>query len=348
MFKLFRILAYLFATLFSFTLLIAAEDKAKPDTKNQELATVNGKTITSADIERALRMRYGPSLDQMPAEQRANAIKEVTPKMAEELISRNLLLGAAKTAKTKSNAEELKKTLEQIKGSLPPTVKFEDYIKKMGHNEKSFEAEVAEELLINFHVQEILSAVKAPTDAELQKHYEENKQSFNSKENITASHILLKTDPSSDEKVKSEKLKAIQKLRAQLITAKGTGFDKLAKEHSDCPSSARGGDLGSFGRGQMVPAFEKAAFTQKVGDVGEIVETKFGYHLIKVTKKTKSGQRKFEDVKEELTRQLDAPKRQKTMQDYITGLESKAKITRSEAIKSAEATPPLKSLKIIE
>jgi len=342
MFKLFRILAYLFATLFSFTLLIAAEDKAKPNTKNQELATVNGKTITSADIERALRMRYGPSLDQMPAEQRANAIKEVTPKMAEELISRNLLLGAAKTAKTKSNAEELKKTLEQIKGSLPPTVKFEDYIKKMGHNEKSFEAEVAEELLINFHVQEILSAVKAPTDAELQKHYEENKQSFNSKENITASHILLKTDPSSDEKVKSEKLKAIQKLRAQLITAKGTGFDKLAKEHSDCPSSARGGDLGSFGRGQMVPAFEKAAFTQKVGDVGEIVETKFGYHLIKVTKKTKSGQRKFEDVKEELTRQLDAPKRQKTMQDYITGLESKAKITRSEAIKSAEATLPKK------
>ncbi len=97
----------------------------------------------------------------------------------------------------------------------------------------------------------------------------------------------------------------------------------------------------------MVPTFEKAAFTQKVGDVGEIVETKFGYHLIKVTKKTKAGQRKFEDVKEELTRQLDAPKRQKTMQDYITGLESKAKITRSEAIKSAEA-PPLKSLKIIK
>ncbi|HIG84883.1 MAG TPA: hypothetical protein EYG40_09520 [Verrucomicrobia bacterium] len=311
MFKLFRILAYLFATLFSFALLIAAEAKANPDTKNQELATVNGKTITPADIERALLMRYGPSLNQMPAEQRANAIKQVTPRMAEELISRNLLLGAAKTAKTKSNAKELKRTLEQIKGSLPPTVKFEDYIKKMGHNEKSFEAEVAEELLINFHVQEILSAVKAPTDAELQKHYEENKQSFNSKENITASHILLKIDPGLDEKVKSEKLKAIQKLRAQLITAKGTGFDKLAKEHSDCPSSARGGDLGSFGRGQMVPTFEKAAFTQKVGDVGEIVETKFGYHLIKVTKKTKAGQRKFEDVKEELTRQLDAPKRQK-------------------------------------
>ena len=340
--KPFQLLSYLLVTLFSFGLLIAADDEAKTETKDQELATVNGKKITSADIERALRMRYGPSLDQMPAEQRANSIKQVTPRMTEELISRNLLLEAAKAAKTKTNAEELKTTLEQIKGSLPPTVKFEDYIKKMGHNEKSFEAEVAEELLINFHVQEILSTVKAPTDAELKKHYEENKESFNSKESSTASHILLKTDPGSDEKVKSGKLKAIQKLREQLITAKGVGFDKLAKEHSDCPSSARGGDLGSFGRGQMVPAFEKAAFTQKIGDVGEIVETQFGYHLIKVTKKSTAGQRKFEDVKEEISRQLDAPKRQKTMQEYIASLESKAKITRNPAIKPAESTPAKK------
>ncbi|MDC0201195.1 peptidylprolyl isomerase [Verrucomicrobia bacterium] len=340
--KPFQLLSYLLVTLFSFGLLIAADDEAKTETKDQVLATVNGKKITSADIERALRMRYGPSLDQMPAEQRANSIKQVTPRMTEELISRNLLLEAAKAAKTKTNAEELKTTLEQIKGSLPPTVKFEDYIKKMGHNEKSFEAEVAEELLINFHVQEILSAVKAPTDAELKKHYEENKESFNSKESITASHILLKTDPGSDEKVKSGKLKAIQKLREQLITAKGVGFDKLAKEHSDCPSSARGGDLGSFGRGQMVPAFEKAAFTQKIGGVGEVVETQFGYHLIKVTKKSTAGQRKFEDVKEEISRQLDAPKRQKTMQEYIASLESKAKITRNPAIKPAESTPAKK------
>ena len=340
--KPFQLLSYLLVTLFSFGLLIAADDEAKTETKDQELATVNGKKITSADIERALRMRYGPSLDQMPAEQRANSIKQVTPRMTEELISRNLLLEAAKAAKTKTNAEELKTTLEQIKGSLPPTVKFEDYIKKMGHNEKSFEAEVAEELLINFHVQEILSTVKAPTDAELKKHYEENKESFNSKESITASHILLKTDPGSDEKVKSGKLKAIQKLREQLITAKGVGFDKLAKEHSDCPSSARGGDLGSFGRGQMVPAFEKAAFTQKIGDVGEVVETQFGYHLIKVTKKSTAGQRKFEDVKEEISRQLDAPNRQKTMQEYIASLESKAKITRNPAIKPAESTPAKK------
>ena len=342
MFKLLHPLAHSLVTLFSISLLIAAEEKPKPATENQELATVNGKKITSADVERALRMRYGPSIDQMPADQRANAIKQVTPRMAEELISRNLLLEAAKSSKTKSNPEELKKTLEQIKGSLPPNIKFADYIKKMGHTEKSFEAEVTEELLINAHVQEKLNSIAAPTDAEMQEFYEKNKGSFNSKESITASHILLKTDPGSDEKVKSEKLKTIQKLREQLITAKGSGFDKLAKEHSDCPSSARGGDLGAFGRGQMVPAFEKAAFTQKIGEVGEVVETQFGYHLIKVTKKTKSGQRKFEEVKEEIIQKITGPKGQKTMQNYIAGLESKANITRSSAIKPEEIPTPKK------
>ena len=75
MFTPFKILAHLLAALFSFSIVIAAEDKPEPATTVQDLATVNGKKITSADVERALRMRYGPSLDQMPAEQRANAIK---------------------------------------------------------------------------------------------------------------------------------------------------------------------------------------------------------------------------------------------------------------------------------
>ena len=97
--KPFQLLSYLLVTLFSFGLLIAADDEAKTESKDLELATVNGKKITSADIERALRLRYGPSLDQMPAEQRANSIKQVTPRMTEELISRNLLLEAAKAAK---------------------------------------------------------------------------------------------------------------------------------------------------------------------------------------------------------------------------------------------------------
>ncbi|MBN78404.1 MAG: hypothetical protein CMO36_09420, partial [Verrucomicrobiaceae bacterium] len=306
----------------------------------EELASVNGEKITSADVEKAIRMKYGPQVDQMPAEQRAAAIKQVTPIMAEELITRALLLKSAKDNKVVVSEEDINKTLTQIKQSLPPNVKYEDYLKQVGHGAESFKSEINEELLISNHVQNILKSVTKPTENEVKEYFEKNKESFNSKESVSASHILLKVEPNSDNKNKEEQLKSIEALRKQLITSKGKDFAKLAKEKSDCPSGAKGGDLGNFGRGQMVPAFEKAAFTQKVGEVGEVVETQFGYHIIMVTDKAKAGQKSLDEVKEEINRRIEGPKREATMRKFIADLESKAKVTRSSTL---SGPPPAKA-----
>jgi parvulin-like peptidyl-prolyl isomerase len=100
-------------------------------------------------------------------------------------------------------------------------------------------------------------------------------------EQVRASHILLMyagSSRSSAARTKIEAQKQIAELKSQLEG--GGDFAALAKEHSDCPSGQSGGDLGQFGRGQMVKAFEDTAFGQEVGDVSEVVETDFGYHLI--------------------------------------------------------------------
>ena len=94
---------------------------------------------------------------------------------------------------------------------------------------------------------------------------------------IRASHILCSTDGTS----KEEALKQIEGIKAQIDD--GADFAALAKEHSDCPSGSRGGDLGSFGKGQMVPSFEEAAYGLDVGGLSGPVETDFGYHLIQRT-----------------------------------------------------------------
>ena len=78
--------------------------------------------------------------------------------------------------------------------------------------------------------------------------------------------------------------------------AKGEGFDEAAAKHSDCPSGKQGGSLGSFGRGQMVPEFDKTAFELPVGELSPVIETQFGYHIILVDKKKEAGTRPFEDV----------------------------------------------------
>jgi parvulin-like peptidyl-prolyl isomerase len=98
---------------------------------------------------------------------------------------------------------------------------------------------------------------------------------------VRASHILLMykgSSRSSATRSKAEAEQQINQLKAQLDG--GADFAGLAREHSDCPSSAKGGDLGQFGKGQMVPAFETAAFSMEVGGVSGVVETDFGYHLI--------------------------------------------------------------------
>ena len=102
---------------------------------------------------------------------------------------------------------------------------------------------------------------------------------------VQASHILyMYKGPRARPTVTRTKEEAMKAAEATLAKLKAGGnFEELAKSESDCPSKARGGDLGAFGRGQMVPPFEKAAFALKVGELSGIVESPFGYHVIKRT-----------------------------------------------------------------
>ncbi|MBN2494938.1 MAG: peptidyl-prolyl cis-trans isomerase [Deltaproteobacteria bacterium] len=103
-------------------------------------------------------------------------------------------------------------------------------------------------------------------------------------EKVRASHILLMyqgSERSTASRSKQAALEGIQKIKAELDA--GGDFAALARQHSDCPSGAQGGDLGAFGRGQMVAAFEQTAFALEPGQVSGVIETPFGYHLIKRT-----------------------------------------------------------------
>ena len=103
-------------------------------------------------------------------------------------------------------------------------------------------------------------------------------------EQIKASHILLMYAGSASSTARRTKKDAANEiLELHKKISGGDKFEKIAQEYSDCPSSAQGGDLGSFGPGQMVPEFEKALFALEIGNLSCVVETEFGYHLIKRT-----------------------------------------------------------------
>ena len=125
------------------------------------------------------------------------------------------------------------------------------------------------------------------TDEEAKDYYEANKRQFEKGATVRAKHILVEAEEKCNE----------------ILTAINNGekaFEDAAKEYSTCPSGQKGGDLGEFGKGQMVPEFEKAAFSAEIGQIVGPVQTSFGYHLIKVEKKNEASETPFEEVRDSI------------------------------------------------
>lgn len=178
-------------------------------------------------------------------------------------------------------------------------------------------------------LEDVLESVSLSED-EAKKDYEENKDDYKTKEQINAAHILIRVQEEDDDAKDKAALEKAEGILKQI--KEGADFSELAKENSDCPSGAKGGELGYFSRGQMVPEFEEAAFKLKAGEVSEIVKTNFGYHIIKVLDKKEAKQKEFDEVKEEIETQLLAEKQKKALMDYAETLRGKAKITINEEL----------------
>lgn len=138
------------------------------------------------------------------------------------------------------------------------------------------------DILAQLAMKSVISGIEV-SEAEAKEYYEENKVHFMKEESVSAKHILVDNEDTCKEILDS-------------ITSGAKTFEDAAKESSTCPSGAQGGDLGVFGRGQMVKEFEDAAFNAQVDDIVGPVQTQFGYHLIKVEKKNEATAVPFEEV----------------------------------------------------
>lgn len=163
-------------------------------------------------------------------------------------------------------------------------------------------AELKKRLVVEAFLKKKVEASANIADADLQKFYDENKDKFKHGEQIKASHILVKDD------------KQVADVQAAL--QKGDKFEDVAKKFSIDSAAAKGGDLGWFGKGSMLPEFEKAAFSLNDGQVSAPVKTKFGTHIIKLTGKRAAGVMPFADVKEQI-KQAILPTKQKEVFDKL-------------------------------
>ena len=166
-------------------------------------------------------------------------------------------------------------------------------------------------LLKDYAVNKIIPKIEATPD-ELAVHYLKNKEQYNKSETVTASHILVDKIDLANEVIKE--------------IDEGLSFEDAAKKYSSCPSKEAGGNLGEFSKGQMVPEFDEAVFSMEEGKLSVPVKTQFGYHIIKLIKKNPAGESEFEDVKEEVYKEVLLKKQQNAYIEKLDELKNKYKV----------------------
>ncbi|HEX7050506.1 MAG TPA: peptidylprolyl isomerase [Longimicrobiales bacterium] len=158
----------------------------------------------------------------------------------------------------------------------------------------------------------VVNADTALTDEQLRQLYEEQQPGLQ----IRARHILLRVDPGAPPEVRDSVLERARELRAQAVA--GADFAELARQYSEDPGSAeKGGDLGFFGRGRMVAPFDEAAFALDVGEISDVVETAFGYHVIKVEERKAP---EFAEVKDQFRQQVQSQRLAEASEAYMKQL----------------------------
>ncbi len=188
-----------------------------------------------------------------------------------------------------------------------------------------------QQLYVSLMRKAVIDSVKVTPD-EVKAAYEKDKAKYVSSEEVQASHILVDTEEEA------------KKIKEQLD--KGADFATLAKEKSKCPSAPRGGDLGSFGKGRMVPEFEKVAFALKVGEISAPVKTQFGWHIIKVTGTKAAKTKEFDEVKGEIEQKLLQEKQKKAYDDLMASLKAKADIKVNEELFKGKEQPKEDAAKV--
>jgi len=304
--------------------------------------TINGVDILESEIEKHVKSRLemiAKQSAQMPPSFAEQYAKQLREQFIEQTIRRNLLDEKVKQANIVITDEQVMSTIQEIAAAQKEPLSVEEFKKKLEEYGQSFDnvkEDVRNGLARNQFMEAHWAGKIDVTEEDARKYYDENLKQFEQPEQVRVSHILIKpvlTDPNVDPNVDpyEDKAKARAKAREKaedlLKQIKdGADFAELAKTHSNCLSAQSGGDLGFFPRGEMVPAFENVAFELEIGQISEIVEAEYGYHIIKATNHKNASTTSLEQAKDDIIKQLTQTKQSEIAEEYIESLKAGAKI----------------------
>ena len=285
------------------------------------IARVNGEAISKTDFERAISALEARNGGPVPAEQRDQVLRSVL----DQIVSYKLLVQESKARKVAADEAEVDARIKQIQGQFPSEEAFKQMLASRQTTVDQMRTDIRQDISVQKLIENEIAAKAAVKPEQLTDFYAKNPDQFKQPERVHASHILIMVPKGADAAAKEQaRTKAANILKD---VKAGKDFAALAKEHSQDPGSAeKGGDLGFFQQGQMVGPFNDVAFKLAPGTVSDLVETEFGFHIIKVAEKQAPRTVPLEEVRPRLEQYLERQNREQQTDAFVNGLKAKGKI----------------------
>jgi peptidyl-prolyl cis-trans isomerase C len=293
--------------------------------KKNAVARVNGDFITREAYQRQFNFAQQQLLSQgVPLDDAS--LKRLRNEVLENLIDNELLFEEGNRRGYAADEGEINSQFDEVQAQFPTEQEFQAALKEMNYTAATFKYAVERRITLEKLIENDIAPGITVSDEESHLYYEDNPEYFVQPKQVRASHILIMVEDQNNEQQKQEALEKIKLVQQKL--REGGDFAALAMEYSGGPSSAQGGDLGFFQSGQMVPPFEEAAFSMKVGEVSDVVETRFGYHLIKVTDIQAEVSIPYEHAKNSIVQYLTQNLIMNEIEVLVTVLKDEAEIER--------------------
>ena len=288
-----------------------------------KVALVNGTAISREDLDRELNQMQGQIAEQGYGMSETEIVM-LTNDLLNQLIQTELLYQETQKQKMKADEEKVNELFTQIRDGFYSEAQFRDTLSQANLTKKKILAQIEKDTLIESLLEDQMKEYVPPTDAEIREYYENNPVEFSVPRQVRASHVLIMLDQGASRVERSEGLSLIQEAQERL--RKGEDFASVAKELSQGPSAPGGGDLGYFAEADMVESFSKAAFAMEIGEVSNIVESEFGFHIILVKDIVPGSSIPFDEVSGRIAEYLDNTGREALMDAYTSSLWEKAEI----------------------
>jgi len=286
-------------------------------------AVVNGHSISWAELDRAFQM-YKQRLRSQGRQVAPANEPSLKMQLLNDLIDMELIYRESLKKGIEVSAEEVDKVVADIKKRYTDPAEFQKVLERMQITEDQMRAQIGHQSAIRAFVDQEIAPKINISDDDSKAFYEANPQYFQQPEQVHARHILIKVEAGADEKTKAKAMAKILAVKDRAIS--GEDFGELAKTESQGPSAPKGGDLGFFSRGRMVPAFEEAAFRLKIKEISGVVETNFGYHLIQALDRKEAKTTAFDEAKDRIAINLRNQQIKQRLDAYAADLRKSAKV----------------------